>query len=520
MSRMQSFWRVALAGIAAWGVAVVSHAQQAQPADDLNELNNAINPCRVDRNLPRKTLQECTAIALQQQPALQAIRASLQQAEIGLESLRKVGRVGTLLVPDLKVRREQAERGVAVLYAELGQAEVDTRYRVGRLYFSAVCAEILYCLAKEGAEVLADNAKNIEATLNDVPPRDFPFTTYSVNRLKTLAATLAAKREEARLGYYLALAALREACGVGPDCLFAPADTNLPYVRVTLTREEIVTQALARRGELFMAMLGAEVVHLEAQAQDSVRFRPSFRTFASGSDIHSRALPVEQRGKDYAPGAIGLEMPVSLAGSRATRVGRALALGERADAVVAKTRNLITLDAEGCFLSVAGGQQQTRRIAQGPRSSSGYPQDRRLQGRHRGDYLYRPRGPGRGHAHASAARPHPRPYQHRAGDRRWASPPASLPRCPRCPPTASPSGPTVPTVTTAAKVSAVPVVLAWPNAPHSGRALAQAQANRPCRRPTLPTRTPDCLSHRRCSCHRSPRPAPVHPVDRLLGLSV
>jgi outer membrane protein TolC len=349
MSRMQSFWRVALAGIAAWGVAVVSHAQQAQPADDLNELNNAINPCRVDRNLPRKTLQECTAIALQQQPALQAIRASLQQAEIGLESLRKVGRVGTLLVPDLKVRREQAERGVAVLYAELGQAEVDARYRVARLYFSAVCAEILYCLAKEGAEVLEDNAKNIEATLNDVPPRDFPFTTYSVNRLKTLAATLAAKREEARLGYYLALAALREACGVGPDCLFAPADTNLPYVRVTLTREEIVTQALARRGELFMAMLGAEVVHLEAQAQDSVRFRPSFRTFASGSDIHSRALPVEQRGKDYAPGAIGLEMPVLLAGSRATRVGRALALGERADAVVAKTRNLITLDAEAAF---------------------------------------------------------------------------------------------------------------------------------------------------------------------------
>jgi outer membrane protein TolC len=419
MSRMQSFWRVALAGIAAWGVAVVSHAQQAQPADDLNELNNAINPCRVDRNLPRKTLQECTAIALEQQPALKAIRASLQQAEIGLESLRKVGRVGTLLVPDLKVRREQAERGVAVLYAELGQAEVDARYRVARLYFSAVCAEILYCLAKEGAEVLEDNAKNIEATLNDVPPRDFPFTTYSVNRLKTLAATLAAKREEARLGYYLALAALREACGVGPDCLFAPADTNLPYVRVTLTREEIVTQALARRGELFMAMLGAEVVHLEAQAQDSVRFRPSFRTFASGSDIHSRALPVEQRGKDYAPGAIGLEMPVSLAGSRATRVGRALALGERADAVVAKTRNLITLDAEAAFYLWQEANSKLDELLKVRDQVRAIRKIDDFKGDIEAIISVRPRGSGRGHPHASAARPHPRPHQYRTGDGRW-----------------------------------------------------------------------------------------------------
>jgi outer membrane protein TolC len=52
---------------------------------------------------------------------------------------------------------------------------------------------------------------------------------------------------------------------------------------------------------------------------------------------------------EYRPGATSLEMPVMFAGSRSYRVERARDLGVRAGAVVDKTRNLITLEAEDAF---------------------------------------------------------------------------------------------------------------------------------------------------------------------------
>jgi outer membrane protein TolC len=52
---------------------------------------------------------------------------------------------------------------------------------------------------------------------------------------------------------------------------------------------------------------------------------------------------------EYRPGATSLEMPVMFVGSRPYRVERAQDLGVRAGAVLDKTRNLVTLEAEDAY---------------------------------------------------------------------------------------------------------------------------------------------------------------------------
>src|SRR5437870_11620164 len=66
------------------------------------------------------TLAECIQVALQQQPAMNAARASLAAAETGrraLDNLRVP--LGFLLAPDLPTRRCQASLGVTIAAAAL-----------------------------------------------------------------------------------------------------------------------------------------------------------------------------------------------------------------------------------------------------------------------------------------------------------------------------------------------------------------------------------------------------------------
>ena len=69
-------------------------------------------------------------------------------------------------------------------------------------------------------------------------------------------------------------------------------------------------------------------------------------------------MPQETHNSEYRPGATPPEMPTLLVGTRAERIKRAEELHERAEAAVAVTRNLITLEAEDAFLRWEEASQQ------------------------------------------------------------------------------------------------------------------------------------------------------------------
>jgi outer membrane protein TolC len=116
-----------------------------------------------------------------------------------------------------------------------------------------------------------------------------------------------------------------------------------------VNRQEVIALALARRGEIAQAATAAQVTDYEVKAQGT-RWLPSMRTFASGSDIHAQSIPYGNFEENYKPGAVGLEMPTQLVGSRSHRIDQAQAYNARAEAFSDKTRGLIALEAEQAYL--------------------------------------------------------------------------------------------------------------------------------------------------------------------------
>jgi outer membrane protein TolC len=139
--------------------------------------------------------------------------------------------------------------------------------------------------------------------------------------------------------------------GISLECSsFQLADVRLPEPEIIPEKCDIVNLALGRRGELVQVLLASQVFRLEIDAQGRHFLRPTQRTFAAASDIHAQSVPPGIRNGEYRPGAIGPEMPVMLAGKRDTRMRLAEAYSDRADAVVTKTRELISLEAEDGYL--------------------------------------------------------------------------------------------------------------------------------------------------------------------------
>jgi outer membrane protein TolC len=302
-------------------------------------------------------LADCIRIGLEQQPALAAHRASLAAAETGRQALERMHLAG-LLARDLPVRKQQAALGVTIASAGLHQAEWETRYAVTRTYLS-----VLY--AREQQKVADDVVSNLQFYHDRVSElvkkgESREWTTSTVDKIAIYLKLAETRRAEASRGAERALAALREAMGVGPHCVLQLADTRLPDVRTTLARDQVICEAVARRGEMIQALSASEVTRLEIDAQGKSHM-PTVRTFAAVSDIHARPIPQGVQNTEYRPGAVGLDMPGTLAGHRSSRVERARDLSARADAVVEKTRNLVTLEAEDAYLKWV---EADRKVAQ------------------------------------------------------------------------------------------------------------------------------------------------------------
>ncbi|HEV8060906.1 MAG TPA: TolC family protein [Gemmataceae bacterium] len=292
------------------------------------------------------TLGDCIRIGREQQPGLVAQRASLAAAQTASASLNHL-HVPSLIARDLPIRRHQACLGITIAEAGLQQAEYDTIYAITRTYYGVLYAREQLKVAEDLSKSLKFYQDNVRELVKNGTNRQ--YTTNTLDKITLYLKLAEARQAEAARGIDRATAALNEAMGLDPQTPTILAETTLPNPKTEVTRDQIVMLALARRGELVQATTAREVVDLEADAQDKLLFRPTTHTFAAGADVHSRPVPQGFMNGEYRPGATSLEMPVMFAGSRSYRVERARDLGVRAGAVVDKTRNLITLEAEDAF---------------------------------------------------------------------------------------------------------------------------------------------------------------------------
>jgi outer membrane protein TolC len=291
-------------------------------------------------------LQQCRDLARAQQPAIAAAHASLDAAIDKQQALDKL-RFASIIQRDLPARRKQAAVGVEASQAAITQAECDTIYGVTFSYLSALYANEQLEVADAAIEDLKRLLESVDKSVKSGDARR-EIGTPQVELIKAHLLVAQGRREEAVQGLQRASSALREALGVAPDCPLALAQSKLPELNTTPDKDQIIALALARRGEMAQASAAYQATCFEIEAQRSTFFF-SGKTFAIGSDIHSYPIPLADHGDNYRPGAVGIEMPSLLAGTRGDRVHQAETYHNRAGAVVEKTRNLITLDAEQTY---------------------------------------------------------------------------------------------------------------------------------------------------------------------------
>jgi len=291
------------------------------------------------------SLAECIHMALERQPAIAAQRASLGAAVGGQRALANI-RLPAFIVRDLPIRRQQAGLGVEIAAASIDQAQHETVYAVTRTYFSVIYARDQERIARgvvDHFKATHDTAKRlVEGGSRDV-------TTGTLDRIAVYQRLAETKQIQAAKGVDRALAALKEAIGMGPEGSIDVPGDKLPEPSVQVDKQQIIGLALARRSEMSQAGNLAEVYCLEVAAQGK-SWRARVQTFASASDIHYRSIPQGTTDPEYRPGAIGPEMPTMLVGSKADRTERARAFSARAAAVADKTRNLVALEAEDAFI--------------------------------------------------------------------------------------------------------------------------------------------------------------------------
>ncbi len=317
-----------------------------------------------DTVVVKRSLPELVNLGLERQPALAAARASLTAADSSVNGLNSLKFAG-LFAKDMPLRKQQACLGVTIAAASLEQAEWETRYAVVRNYFSVI-------YAREQTKVVIRMKSKLEDALSKardlikVGDPDLKVTKLDEKLLDLNLKMLVTKEAEARNGVRKAFAALREALGVELDFPLDIQGDSLPPLAKDFNRDALVAMALGSRWEITQAASAYDVTALEVQAQGKIR-GPNGRTFASGSDVHAKPIPQGIANGEYRPGAIGLEMPGSLAGRKDQRVERAQALSDRAAAVVDKTRNLVALEVDATYLKWLEAAEKVKGLEGAPK---------------------------------------------------------------------------------------------------------------------------------------------------------
>jgi outer membrane protein TolC len=285
-------------------------------------------------------LAACRALALEKQPTVAAAHASLAAAIARQQALENLC-VPTFLQRDLPKRRQQAALGVQAAQAGVLQAEIDTIYGVQFSYIS-------YLYAAEQSNLVKDVLAQLDKLRDRFKDAKEEPDKQALAKVEALSLLAEGRQQEALVGRERAMSSLREAIGLAGDCPLVLVEQPLG-TGGAVCEQTVVELALARRPEIVQASIGTEVTDLEVCAQRSRLLALSVWTFAAGSDIHANPLPTASFNPGYRPGAIGLEMPVTINGKRGDRVEQARIYNDRAHSVLEKTQNLIRLETEQAF---------------------------------------------------------------------------------------------------------------------------------------------------------------------------
>ena len=294
--------------------------------------------------LPKLTLRECLAIAMEKQPKLAVLKASIGSANASYLAIENTHLLR--LSPDHKYRLGQACIGKQAAETELEQAIHDVTHAVVWTYYLVVYARDQQKATEEARRLAEFYLDPVQKTVEH-KGGDREINVVVLRHLRARVAEAARLELKAESGFERAKAALREAMGVDSNYFFDVADQTLPdFANFDIKRDDVIGHAQTRRGEVILASLFSEASRLEAYAQWSILFRLRVETFASGGDIHSRHIPPGSKEGDYRPDAIGPEMPVQMIGGHGIRSQKAWELAARSDAVLQKTKNLVTLEAD------------------------------------------------------------------------------------------------------------------------------------------------------------------------------
>jgi len=285
-------------------------------------------------------LAACRALALEKQPTVAAAHASLAAAIARQQALENLC-VPTFLQRDLPKRRQQAGLGIQAAQAGVLQAEIDTIYGVQFSYVS-------YLYATEQGNLVKDVLAQLDKLRDRFKDAKEDTDKQALAKVEALSLLAEGRQQEALVGKERALSSLREAIGLDGHCPLLLVEQPLG-IGGLVCEQKVVELALARRPEIVQASIGTEVTDLEVCAQRSRLLALSVWTFAAGSDIHANPLPTASFNPGYRPGAIGLEMPITINGKRGDRVEQAKIYNGRAHSVLEKTQNLIRLETEQAF---------------------------------------------------------------------------------------------------------------------------------------------------------------------------
>ena len=352
-------------GVAAWTVAIVTVTPAvAQPPESPKAVETAkVTFQPVPLPLPtettpvkRMTLGECLVVAESNHPSIRMAEASLSSAIKGTATLEKLPpRLGALVRPDLPYRKQQSNRGIDAMTANLALTRQLVANDVCRMYYTFVFAKQQEVIVNEIVEQLNtyyDLVKKILELPPDPNTNKLKISKLTENVIVDALKQAEAKRVFARTGCLRALAALKQAMGVDPVlCEFEPKDTELPIMAGTVTQAQVIDFAMTRRPELAQSAAATDVFRLEVCAQAVLKTGFQQQTFAAGTDLHAIQVPAAIRNGDYKPGATPPEMPATLFGSSTDRAARATDLSLRQDVQYEQVRGLIQLEAVNAYLT-------------------------------------------------------------------------------------------------------------------------------------------------------------------------
>jgi outer membrane protein TolC len=292
-------------------------------------------------------LADCLVISEQRQPSLIVARARLAAALSKLASLESLDGPVSRLRQDLPIRRQQARLGIEAAKANLVRMEIENRYAVTRSYLSVLYARVQRRVLNNLIEDLKYLQERVRISVEKNERTEWTATTVDLITLNL--RRIEARRAEADRGVFLAVAAVREALGLGPAACFTIADEPIPQPAVQVCHEDIIAAAAARRIEVIEANLASEAAVLETDAQAARCRRRPVHTFAAAADLHANHVPQPIYREEFRPGGIPLAMPAILTGPRDGRVATSQNYSVQAAAVAQKTRNLAILEAEEAF---------------------------------------------------------------------------------------------------------------------------------------------------------------------------